>query len=363
MAHRFIISGGGTGGHIFPAIAIARALQRREPDAEILFVGAKGKMEMEKVPLAGYRIEGLNISGFQRGSIIKNLRLPFQILGSLWRAIGLVRAFKPDAAIGVGGYASGPLLFAASLLHVPSLIQEQNAVPGLTNRILARYAGVICAAYKNIIRVYPHKKVVLCGNPVREGIEHVSIPREHACQKLQLDPAKPVVLIVGGSLGARTFNEAVKSNLSLIQQHEVQWIWQTGKAYYETYSPLAAGIPQLQCKLFIDDMDVAYAASDIVVSRGGAMSIAELQILGKPSVLIPSPNVTDDQQTENVNALVQQGAAVMIAEQDAIAQLVPMALLLAGDKEKQHALSANIREMAMPGAADLIVNEMYKLLK
>lgn len=363
MAHRFIISGGGTGGHIFPAIAIARALQRREPDAEILFVGAKGKMEMEKVPLAGYRIEGLDISGFQRGSLMKNLRLPFQVLGSLWRAVGLVRTFKPDGAIGVGGYASGPLLFAASLLRVPSLIQEQNAVPGLTNRILARYAGVICAAYKNIIRVYPRKKVVLCGNPVREGIEHVSISREQACQKLQLDSAKPVVMIVGGSLGARTFNDAVKNNLSLIQQHEVQWIWQTGKAYYETYRPLAAGIPQLHCTLFIDDMDVAYAAADVVVSRGGALSIAELQILGKPAVLIPSPNVTDDQQTENVKALVQQNAAVMIAEQDAIAQLVPVALQLASDKEKQQLLSTNIRAMAMPGAADLIVDEMFKLLK
>lgn len=362
MARRFIISGGGTGGHIFPAIAIARAIQRHEPEAEILFVGALGKMEMEKVPLAGFRIIGLDISGFQRGSWRKNIRLPFQVFSSLWKAVKIVRDFKPDAAVGVGGYASGPLLFAAALCGIPTLIQEQNAVPGLTNRILAGRAGVICAAYDNILKVYPGKKVVLCGNPVREGIEGKGVSRDEACAKLGLDSSRPVVLITGGSLGAKTFNEAVRKNIELIRESSVQWIWQTGKSYFNHYSFLSDEIPHLHCRMFIDDMDVAYSAADVVVSRGGALSIAELQILGKPAILVPSPNVTDDQQTANVRALVVRNAAVMISEIDAEKLLITEAMLLAQDTARCRQLSEDIQSMALPGAADIIATELFKLI-
>lgn len=361
---RFIISGGGSGGHIFPAIAIANELKRRLPDCQILFVGANGRMEMEKVPQAGYEIKGLNIAGFQRGSITKNLALPFKVISSLADAIGIVKSFKPDVAIGVGGYASGPLLFAASLCGVPTLIQEQNATAGLTNRLLSKRAKTICAAYEELQKVYVGKNVVLTGNPIRSEITSFKGNREEAVNYFGLNINRKTILIIGGSLGAGTFNEAVKNQIEIIKSNrDIQIIWQTGKAYFEKYKFVADEVENLKCLQFIDRMDLAYSVADVVISRGGAMSISELQVLAKPVVFVPSPNVTDDQQTKNVMALVNKKAAVMVRDLEACTTLISEAIALLNDEAKQKALAANLGEMAITNAAEKIGEEVLKLIK
>lgn len=361
---RFIISGGGSGGHIFPAIAIANELKRRLPDCTILFVGANGRMEMEKVPQAGYEIKGLNIAGFQRGSITKNLSLPFKVISSLTDAIGIVKSFQPDVAIGVGGYASGPLLFAASLLGVPTLIQEQNATAGLTNRLLSKRAKVICAAYEELQKVYAGKNVVMTGNPIRAEITAFKQNKEEAAKYFSLDTNKKTILIVGGSLGAGTFNEAVKNQIETIKnQSNIQIIWQTGKYYYEKYKSVADGVKNLKCLQFVDRMDLAYSVADIVISRGGAMSISEMQVLGKSVIFVPSPNVTDDQQTKNVMALVNKNAAVMVRDSEAKTTLISDAIALLNNEVKCKTIAENLKLMAIPNAAEKIGDEILKLVK
>lgn len=362
--YKFIISGGGSGGHIFPAIAIANELKRRLPDCAILFVGANGRMEMEKVPQAGYEIKGLNIAGFQRGSITKNLALPFKVISSLSNAIGIVKNFHPDVAIGVGGYASGPLLFAASLCGVPTLIQEQNATAGLTNRLLSKRAKVICAAYEELQQVYAGKNVVLTGNPIRAEILSFKANRDEAIKYFGLDASKKTILIIGGSLGAGTFNEAVKNQIETIKNnYDIQIIWQTGKAHFEKYKSVANGVENLKCMQFVDRMDLAYSLADVVISRGGAMSISELQVLAKPVVFVPSPNVTDDQQTKNVTALVGKNAAVMVRDWEARTTLISEAVALLNDEEKRKTIAANLGKMALPNAAEKIGDEVLKLIK
>ncbi|HEY0262619.1 MAG TPA: undecaprenyldiphospho-muramoylpentapeptide beta-N-acetylglucosaminyltransferase [Chitinophagales bacterium] len=362
--YKFIISGGGSGGHIFPAIAIANELKRRLPGCAILFVGANGRMEMEKVPQAGYEIKGLNIAGFQRGSITKNLVLPFKLISSLADAISIVKSFKPDVAIGVGGYASGPLLFAASLCGVPTLIQEQNATAGLTNRLLSKRAKTICAAYEELQKVYVGKNVVLTGNPIRSEIASFKENRDEAINYFGLAANKKTILMIGGSLGAGTFNEAVKNQIETIKNnHDIQIIWQTGKAGFEKYKSVADGVSNLKCLQFIDRMDLAYSIADVVISRGGAMSISELQVLAKPVVFVPSPNVTDDQQTKNVMALVHKNAAVMVRDLEARTTLISEAITLLNDEQKRKTIAENLGKMALPNAAEKIGDEVLKLVR
>ncbi|HRG89062.1 MAG TPA: undecaprenyldiphospho-muramoylpentapeptide beta-N-acetylglucosaminyltransferase [Chitinophagales bacterium] len=365
-----IISGGGTGGHIFPAIAIANALKKKDPSAEILFVGANGRMEMEKVPQAGYEIKGLNIAGFQRGSIIKNLTLPFKLAGSMLSSVNIVRQFKPDVAIGVGGYASGPLLRAASLLGVPTVIQEQNSFAGVTNKILARNAKVICTAYEGMEKVFPKDKIVLTGNPVRAEIVDAfttsarqDYKGETAREYFRLDMHKPVVLILGGSLGAKTINKSVEASLERIKQSDVQVLWQTGKMYIDECERIAANVPNLHARMFIDRMDYAYACADVIISRAGALSISELQIVGKPVILVPSPNVAEDHQTHNAMALVNKHAAIMIKDDEARLNLIGAAYDLLENTKLKAELSENIKKMAIADAAGRIVNEIYKVVK
>ncbi|MFN8276386.1 MAG: undecaprenyldiphospho-muramoylpentapeptide beta-N-acetylglucosaminyltransferase [Chitinophagales bacterium] len=357
MAKKFIISGGGTGGHIFPAIAIANALKARVADAEILFVGAEGRMEMEKVPAAGFKIIGLKIAGFQRTQIWKNWSLPFKIIGSLLTARKVVREFKPDVAIGVGGYASGPLLAAAALSGVPCLIQEQNSFAGITNRILSRIVKKICVAYEGMDAVFPKEKIICTGNPVRAQLTAATVTKEAAQQFFQLNNHQPVIFVSGGSLGARTLNESVHCNLETLSQQGVQVIWQTGKSWNQPVTD-TPGIKQLP---FIEQMEMAYAAADVIIARAGALTIAELQIIGKPVILVPSPNVTDDHQTHNAMALVKQHAALLIKDSDARAMLIPAALNLLKDEEQQKQLALRCRQMAITNATDRIVDEILKL--
>lgn len=358
---RVIISGGGTGGHIFPAIAIANAIKERSPGAEILFVGAKGRMEMEKVPLAGYHIIGLNIAGFQRGSIIQNLMLPFKLMHSLFTAYMLLRQFRPQVAVGVGGYASGPMLRAAAFAGVPIVIQEQNSFAGITNKILAQSARTICVGYEGMEKVFPPSKIVLTGNPVRKEITQIKTDKSEAIRHFSLDANKKTILIIGGSLGAKTINQSVQAALERIKESGAQFLWQTGKIYFEDCKKLAEGIPNLSALQFIDRMDAAYTCADIIISRAGALSISELQIIGKPVILVPSPNVAEDHQTHNAMALVNRGAAIMIKDDEAKLNLVGAALDLLQDENKQRELSQNIRRMAMPDATEKIVDEIMKI--
>ena len=359
MSKRFIISGGGTGGHIFPAIAIANALKKRLIDCEILFVGAKGRMEMERVPAAGFSIEGLNIAGFQRGKILANLTLPFKILSSTTNAYSIVKRFKPDAAIGVGGYASGPLLQAAGLAGVPTIIQEQNSFAGITNKILAKHAKRICVAYQGMETIFPADKIVLTGNPVRAEILNRNINRADAYKYFGLDESKDTILIIGGSLGARTINESVYEYLEATKENNTQILWQTGKAWAAENK----GWKNVMQLPFIDRMDYAYAIADVIVSRAGALSIAELQNIGKPVILVPSPNVTDDHQTHNAMALVSKDAALLIKDDEAKEKLMERAKALLADKGLKKRLSDNIAKMAIADAADRIVDEVLKVAK
>lgn len=363
---KFIISGGGTGGHIFPAIAIADTLKKKVPGCEILFVGAQGKMEMEKVPLAGYKIEGLWISGLQRKLSTKNLSFPFKLISSLYKARKIVKRFKPDVAIGVGGYASGPLLRVASGTGVKTLIQEQNSFPGITNKILAARVNKICVAYEGMERWFPKNKIIITGNPVRQKVISIQGKRERAINHFGLDPNKQTVLVIGGSLGARSINQGIDNGLKQLTDAKLQVIWQTGKHYSEKAEKAVKEkelTKQVKPSTFIMEMDLAYAAADVIVSRAGAISISELSLIGKPVILVPSPNVAEDHQTKNAKALSETDAAEMIRDIQAPDNLGNKIIELAKNKTRQRILSENILKHGKANAADRIAEEILKLIK
>lgn len=371
--YRIILSGGGTGGHIFPAVSIADRFRARHPDAEILFVGAEGRMEMTRVPEAGYRIIGLPIAGIQRSLSMSNLAVPFKLAASLWRARKVVRDFRPDIAVGTGGYASGPVLFAASMAGVPTLIQEQNGFAGVTNKILAKRAAKICVAYEGLERVFPKDKIVLTGNPVRASILDGKKSRQEALDEFSLSAGRKTFLVLGGSLGARAVNNAVFESIDTLASDGSQLLWQCGKLYYNQYrrelDRLVAEHPEkdLENRValvpFISDMNAAYSVADFIISRAGAGTISELCIVGKPSVLIPSPNVAEDHQRHNAQALSSKGAAVFIPESENLsADLSLAAARLLSDASLCSELSRNISSMACPDATSDIVDEIEKLL-
>lgn len=363
MAKRVIISGGGTGGHIFPAVAIANALKKIAPDTEILFVGANGRMEMEKVPAAGYQIIGLDIQGFQRNSLFKNVMLPFRLINSVLRARSIIKDFKPDVAVGVGGYASGPLLYAASKMKIPYLIQEQNSFAGITNKWLGKDAAVICVAFAGMEKFFPAEKIIITGNPIRKEAVDIENKRFAAAELLSLSPHKKTILLTGGSLGAGTLNKSMLAGLDKIIFADVQLIWQTGKYYFKSISEQLQGKehPNIKVLEFLHRMDLAYAASDLVISRAGAGTIAELCAVKKPAILVPSPNVAEDHQTKNAVALVKNDAAILIADSVAELELVDIALLLIENKSKCKELAENIGKMALPDADEIIAREVLKL--
>jgi len=361
-AKRIIISGGGTGGHIFPAIAIANALKKLDPNTEILFVGALGRMEMEKVPAAGYKIIGLDIQGIQRKSILKNIQFPIKLINSVRKALQIIKEFKPDAAVGVGGYASGPLLYAASIKGIPYLIQEQNSYAGITNKWLGGKAKEVCVAYDGMEKFFPKSKIIKTGNPIRKDSVDIAGKHMHALELFKLDSDKKTILITGGSLGARTLNNSVLNGLDKIIAADVQVIWQTGKLYYEAIiDRLGENYhPNIKILPFLDRMDLAYAAADLVISRAGG-TISELCIVGKPAILVPSPNVTEDHQTQNAMALVEKDAAVYVPDKDAEAELIDTALGLIKDTAKQKILSDNISKLAKPNADEDIAKEVIQI--
>ncbi len=361
---RIIIAGGGTGGHVFPAIAIAKALKKQPYHTRILFVGAKGRMEMTKVPAAGFHIIGMPVAGLQRSLTWKNLAVPFKLINSMIRAKKIVRCFKPDLVIGVGGYASGPVVRAAAQQGVPTLIQEQNSYPGLTNRILAKKAQKICVAYEGMEKYFKKSKIYLTGNPVREDILNLEGKYDTAMSHFGLSKEKPVLLITGGSLGARTINEAVERSLQWLLNNNIQIIWQTGTTYYEKAASLtvALDMPGVYVNAFIDRMDLAYAAADVIVSRAGAIAVSEICAVKKPAILIPSPNVAEDHQTKNAMALVNSHAAILIKDQDAAEQLGTAVLDLIHDEEKKHRLTEKMASLAFRDAAEAIAEVAIGLL-
>lgn len=366
---RAIISGGGTGGHIFPAIAIANALKEKYPDAEILFVGAKGRMEMQKVPQAGYKIIGLPIVGFQRKKFWKNISFPFKLIYSTIKAKKIVKTFAPDVAIGVGGYASGPTLAAAVSRHVPALIQEQNSYPGVTNKMLADSVDTICVAYDNMNRWFDADKIVFTGNPIRQNIsqlyDNIEEKRAKGFETFGLNKGKKTVLVIGGSLGALTINESISANLDYFARNDIQLIWQTGKWFYEKAKTRVKEVdsPLIKVYEFIYDMDQAYALADVIVSRAGAIAVSELCIVGKPCILIPSPNVAEDHQTKNANALVSKNAALMVKDAEAKERLIPAVDELMNDEGLRKELSSNLQSMGIRDADKRIVEEVEKLVK
>jgi UDP-N-acetylglucosamine--N-acetylmuramyl-(pentapeptide) pyrophosphoryl-undecaprenol N-acetylglucosamine transferase len=363
MAKRIIISGGGTGGHIFPAIAIANALKKLDPATEILFVGANGRMEMEKVPAAGYKIIGLNISGIKRGSLLKNFLLPFKMFFSVQKSREIIADFKPDAVVGVGGYASGPLLYAAAKMNIPYLIQEQNSFAGITNKWLGKKARKICVAFDGMERFFPADRIVKTGNPIRKESVSITGKRFSAAELLKLSPHKKTILVTGGSLGARTLNQSVLNGLNQLLSEDVQLIWQTGKFYYTSIiNQLGENYhPNVRIMEFLNRMDLGYAAADIIISRAGAGTIAELCVIKKPVILVPSPNVAEDHQTKNAMALVMKNAAVLISDQDAPDQLIKRALELLNNEAEQKILSDHIGEMALPYADEVIAKEVIQI--
>ncbi len=364
QAKRVIISGGGTGGHIYPAIAIANAIKEKQPQTEILFVGANGKMEMEKVPKAGYEIIGLDIAGLQRKLTIKNLSFPFKLMKSLMKAKSIVKEFKPDIAIGVGGYASGPLLRQAGKLGVPTLIQEQNSYPGITNKLLARKAKKICVAYDNMDRFFEESKIVFTGNPVRKEILDIAGKKTKGFAHFGLEEGKKTLLVIGGSLGARTVNESIKNAAKQLEENNIQVLWQTGKYYFEDMKSFVEDNKLTNIKVhdFVYEMDLAYASADLVVSRAGALSISELCLVGKPTILVPSPNVSEDHQTKNAMALVNHKAAELVTDIDATNELGNKVVELITDNDRLVKLSVNIIGFGRPNAADSIANEVFKLI-
>ncbi|MFH1321504.1 MAG: undecaprenyldiphospho-muramoylpentapeptide beta-N-acetylglucosaminyltransferase [Bacteroidota bacterium] len=396
---KVIISGGGTGGHVFPAIAIANALKAKDENIEILFVGSKDRMEMEKVPAAGYEIEGLWISGFQRRLTLKNLSFPFKLISSIVKANKILNRFKPQVVVGVGGYASGPVLYMAAKKGIPTLIQEQNSYPGITNKLLAKKVDKICVAYDNMDRFFPKEKIILTGNPVRQDILDLEGKKEKALQYFGLtteevtppetplgqlaeretlrdgSPSPPaggrageglVLLVIGGSLGARTINQSISNNLELFIKNQIQVIWQTGKGYYEKAISDLCGLQNrtgLKVYDFINKMDYAYSVADIIVSRAGAIAVSELCSVGKPVVLIPSPNVAEDHQTKNAIALVDKNAAIMIKDNQAIEKLGTVVIDLINDETKRKSLSENIAKLALKDSAEIIAKEILNLVE
>ncbi|GAB3269010.1 undecaprenyldiphospho-muramoylpentapeptide beta-N-acetylglucosaminyltransferase [Larkinella harenae] len=365
MPKRIIISGGGTGGHIYPAIAIANELKIIDPSIELLFVGAEGKMEMEKVPRAGYRIIGLPVVGIKRQLTVENLIFPFKLGKSFLRAQQVVREFGPDVAVGVGGYASGPVLLAASLKGIPTLIQEQNSYAGLTNKLLARRAKTICVAYPGMEAFFPAQKIILTGNPVRTDIMQAGTKRMDALAFFGLEAERKTLLIIGGSQGARTINESIEKDLRLLVDAGYQVLWQTGPAFIERARKAIADAKASRINAFdfIYEMDLAYAAADAVVSRAGALSVSELCLVQKPAILVPFPAASEDHQTKNALSLVNRNAALLINDRSAPADLVPAALRLLADAVQQHTLSQNISGLARPKAAREIAEEVLKLIK
>jgi UDP-N-acetylglucosamine--N-acetylmuramyl-(pentapeptide) pyrophosphoryl-undecaprenol N-acetylglucosamine transferase len=361
---RVIISGGGTGGHIFPAIAIANRIKKEYPDAKILFIGAEGKMEMEKVPEAGYEIEGLWISGFQRRLTLKNLALPFKILASLWKARGIVKKFKPQVAIGVGGYASGPTLKVASMMNVPTILQEQNSFPGKTNKLLAQKATKICVAYEKLERFFPKEKIEMTGNPVRDKVVQIDGLKSKGLSHFGLEEGKKTLLVVGGSLGAKTLNDSLKKDLKQLQEKNIQVIWQCGKYQSEELMEWSKGqdMSGVSLNIFIKEMELAYAAADVIVSRAGAIALSELAIIGKPIILVPSPNVAEDHQTKNALALVEQDAAILVKDVEAREKLIPQVLELMQNENRQNEMSENLREKAIGNADERIVNVIKSIV-
>ena len=361
---RVIVSGGGTGGHIFPAVSIANAVMRLRPDAKILFIGAQGRMEMQRVPAAGYEIKGLPIRGFFR-PLWKpaNVGVAIDYLKSKWLAKKLLKEFKPDVAVGVGGYASSAALGAANSLGIPTLIQEQNSYAGLANKQLASKAKKICVAYEGMERFFPKEKILLTGNPVRQALLETTMSREEAVRSLGFDPTKKTILLVGGSLGARTINESVLQHLDLVEQTDVQFLWQTGKYYYADIQQRLKDklLPNLKATDFISDMGAAYRAADLVISRAGASSISEFCLIGKPVILVPSPNVAEDHQTKNALALANRDAALYVKDSEAPATLLQLALDTVADEARLKSLSENVLKLALPDSADIIAKEVIKL--
>jgi UDP-N-acetylglucosamine--N-acetylmuramyl-(pentapeptide) pyrophosphoryl-undecaprenol N-acetylglucosamine transferase len=363
--YRLIISGGGTGGHIFPAVAIANAFRERHPDAEILFVGAKGKMEMTRVPEAGYRIIGLWISGLQRKLTLSNLMFPIKLISSYFKASQIIRSFKPHVVVGTGGYASGPMMIAATRAKIPAVIQEQNSFAGLTNKQVADKVSKVCVAYDGMEKYFPKDKIVLTGNPVRKDILSVDQKRLNAISHFGFDSNKKTLLIIGGSLGARTINESILAGIDKLIDAKIQVIWQTGKGYFEAYKTALVkyDLRQIRVQDFVKEMDLAYAAADVVISRSGALAVSELCIARKPSILVPSPNVAEDHQTKNAMALVSKNAAIMVADKDANAKLVDEALRLMFDEPQCQRLCENIAMLARPNATQDIVKEIEKIIQ
>lgn len=372
---RVIVSGGGTGGHIFPAISIANAIRQQRPDAKILFVGAEGRMEMQRVPDAGYEIIGLPVAGFDRKRLWRNVGVIIKLLRSQWKARKIIKQFKPQVAVGVGGYASGPTLKTAAMMKIPTLIQEQNSYAGVTNKLLAKNAHKICVAYEGMERFFPKEKIILTGNPVRQTLLSQKVSREEAANHFGLDAQRKTILIIGGSLGARTLNETMIAGLDMIKQHpEIQFIWQVGKVYIEQVKTTLAeysgkpvcnqhveGLPNLYVNDFIKSMEYAYAASDLVVSRAGAGSISEFCLLGKPVILVPSPNVAEDHQTQNALALVNRNAALYVKDSEANQQLMNLAIETVCNDDKLKELGKNILDMALPNSAEIIASEVLRL--
>ena len=359
--YRFILSGGGTGGHIYPAVAIANELKRRYPDAEFLFVGAKDKMEMEKVPQAGYEIKGLWISGIQRKLTLKNLMFPFKLMSSLLEARKIVKQFKPHVAIGTGGFASGPLLRMAESSGVPCVLQEQNSFAGITNKLLAGKAEKICVAYDGMERFFPKEKIVKTGNPIRTDLVEIRESKKEAAAFFGLDVDKKTVLILGGSLGARRINQLIEKELDFFAKQGLQVLWQCGKLYHEEYKKHESDTVKVLA--FVNRMDLAYAAADVIISRAGAGSVSELCLVGKPVIFVPSPNVAEDHQTQNAKALVAKEAAIMLKENELDAEFENSFSHLVSSEELQEKLGKNIKKMAMPKATEHIVDEIEKLLK
>lgn len=362
---RLIVSGGGTGGHIFPALSIANAVKDKCPDADILFVGAEDRMEMQRVPAAGYRIVGLPISGFDRKNLMKNIIVLWRLMKSRRKARRIIRDFRPHVAVGVGGYASGPTLKEAGAMGIPTLLQEQNSYAGVTNKLLARQAACICVAYEGMERFFPKEKIKLTGNPVRQNLLDATITHDDAVRTFGLDPSKKTVLLVGGSLGARTLNESMLRAWDILRETDVQFIWQTGKYYYENICKQLKGCELTNVHVcdFISSMDAAYAAADLVISRAGAGSISEFCLLGKAVILVPSPNVSEDHQTKNALALVDKDAALYVKDADAENKLISLALITVNDCERLTTLSKHILTLAHHHSAEIIADEVIALAK
>ena len=360
--YKFILSGGGTGGHIYPAVAIANELKLRFPDCEILFVGAQDKMEMQKVPQAGYNIEGLWIAGIQRKITLQNMMFPLKLVSSLWKSRKIIKKFKPDVVIGTGGFASGPLLQVANSNNIPTVIQEQNSYPGITNKILSKKANAICVAYENLERFFPKDKIVFTGNPVRQDLLEIESKRVEGILYFNLDATKKTVLILGGSLGARKVNQLIEKELDFLLASGVQVFWQCGKLYYEEYKHFNDK-ENVQVVAFIDRMDLIYAAADFVISRAGASSVSELCLVGKPTIFIPSPNVAEDHQTKNAKAIVDKNGAILLKENELDDQFETTFSDLISNENLQLELSQNIKKLAKPNATKDIVEEIIKLVE